>query len=123
VRKGFTLVELLVVVAIIGVLAAVLLIGINPLEQTRKARDTGKLSRCKEAISAAERYYAFHNDDPVGGCAGLLPGAADELKAGACDDITLAGSGGSYTCTFSPESTAYDTKCGTGTTCIVPDEF
>lgn len=124
-KKGFTLVELLVVVAIIGVLAAALLIGLNPLEQTRKAQDSGKLSRCKEAIGAAERYYAFHNSDPAD-CAALI--TADELKTGSCTDITLAGSAGTYTCTFTCTSTAFQAvdKCGEtapATTCTVPDEF
>lgn len=117
---GFTLVELLVVIAIIGILAAVLLVGINPLEQTRKARDAGLLNKCKEAIGAGERYYAFFNTDPAN-CDALI--TAQELKSGSCTGITLVSSSGSYTCTFTPTSKSYDTKCGTGTTCIVPTEF
>lgn len=124
-QKGFTLIELLVVIAIIGFLAAALLVGINPLEQTRKAQDAGKLSKCKEAIGAAERYYAFHNADPASlTCSSYI--TALELKAGSCTGIVeaLGGGSGTYTCTFTPISQAYKTKCIAGTTdCVVPTEF
>lgn len=42
--RGFTLVELLVVIAIIAVLAAVVVLIINPLELTRRSRDAARLS-------------------------------------------------------------------------------
>lgn len=42
-EKGFTLVELLIVIAIIGVLAGVLLIALNPFEQFAKGRDAGRV--------------------------------------------------------------------------------
>lgn len=43
-KKGFTLVELLVVIAIIAILAAVVVLIINPLELTRRGRDAARLS-------------------------------------------------------------------------------
>ncbi len=43
-RLGFTLVELLVVIAIIAILAAVVVLIINPLELTRRGRDAARLS-------------------------------------------------------------------------------
>jgi len=42
--QGFTLVELLVVIAIIAILAAVVVLIINPLELTRRSRDASRLS-------------------------------------------------------------------------------
>jgi prepilin-type N-terminal cleavage/methylation domain-containing protein len=44
IQRGFTLVELLVVIAIIAVLAAVIAIIINPLEVTRRSRDATRLA-------------------------------------------------------------------------------
>lgn len=43
-NKGFTLVELLVVIAIVAILAAVVVLIINPLELTRRGRDAARLS-------------------------------------------------------------------------------
>lgn len=42
--KGFTLVELLVVIAIIAILAAVVVLVINPLEVIRRGRDATRLA-------------------------------------------------------------------------------
>ncbi|MBU1031750.1 prepilin-type N-terminal cleavage/methylation domain-containing protein [Patescibacteria group bacterium] len=53
---GFTLVELLVVIAIIAILAAVVVLIINPLELTRRARDAARLtdlSNLQQAINVA----------------------------------------------------------------------
>ncbi len=44
VHQGFTLVELLVVIAIIAILAAVVVLVINPLELTRRGRDAARLA-------------------------------------------------------------------------------
>lgn len=43
-HSGFTLVELLVVIAIIAILAAVVVLVINPVELTRRGRDATRLS-------------------------------------------------------------------------------
>lgn len=43
-RKGFTLVELLVVVAILGILMAAVVLAINPAEIMKKSRDATRLS-------------------------------------------------------------------------------
>src|SRR5437773_12488754 len=42
-KKGFTLVELLIVMAVIGVLAAIVLVAINPIEQLARGRDTARV--------------------------------------------------------------------------------
>lgn len=43
-QRGFTLVELLVVIAIIAILAAVVILVINPIELTRRTRDAARLT-------------------------------------------------------------------------------
>jgi prepilin-type N-terminal cleavage/methylation domain-containing protein len=54
--KGFTLVELLIVLAVLGVLAAVVLIAINPLEQMARGRDAGRKSAIAQLGRAVQSY-------------------------------------------------------------------
>ena len=63
-KSGFTLVELLMVVAIIGVLAAVLVVAINPLQQMKKARDAGRLSDMAQIVRALEWYLVGYGRFP-----------------------------------------------------------
>ena len=62
--KGFTLVELLIVIALIGVLAVAVLAAINPLEQLNRARDTGMESDASQLLAAIDRYYASQEEFP-----------------------------------------------------------
>ncbi|HUW21740.1 MAG TPA: type II secretion system protein [Candidatus Bathyarchaeia archaeon] len=59
---GFTLIEMLIVIAVIGILAVAVLSAINPIEQMRKARDTRRRSNAAELLNALERYYATNED-------------------------------------------------------------
>ena len=71
--RGFTLVELLIVIAIIAILAAVVVLIINPVEITKRTRDATRLSdlttlqnainvSVQEATGASG--YALYCNDP-----------------------------------------------------------
>jgi len=55
--KGFTLVELLIVIALISILSVAVLATINPIEQSNKARDASVQNDAAEVLNAYERYY------------------------------------------------------------------
>ena len=57
-KQGFTLVELLIVIAIIGILAIAVLAALDPVQQLRKSRDSGKLADARELLNAYSRFYA-----------------------------------------------------------------
>ncbi|OGM09488.1 hypothetical protein A2159_00985 [Candidatus Woesebacteria bacterium RBG_13_34_9] len=62
-RKGFTILELLIVMAIIGILASVIVFAINPGRQLAKARDTERQSEITALLSAVMQYASEHNGD------------------------------------------------------------
>lgn len=66
-RKGFTLVELLVVVGIIGVLASVSIVSLNSVRQ--KGRDAKRISEVKQMQSGLEAYFTNAGSYPVQGTA------------------------------------------------------
>ena len=59
-QKGFTLVEILIVVSLIAILAVVALITINPAEAQRRARDTQRIKDLSSIQSIIEQYLAAH---------------------------------------------------------------
>lgn len=60
-QKGFTLIELLIVIGIIAILAAVVLVGIDPLDKIRAANDS-KVQRDINALANAVEAYAAQNN-------------------------------------------------------------
>ncbi|EKD53186.1 MAG: hypothetical protein ACD_61C00121G0002 [uncultured bacterium] len=63
-QAGFTLMELLIVIGVLGILAAGLLAAIDPFEQLKKARDTNNRGATIELLSSLTRYYANHGAFP-----------------------------------------------------------
>ena len=61
---GFTLVELLIVIALIGILATAIVATINPIEQVNKANDAKYKNDASELLAAVERYYASNLQYP-----------------------------------------------------------
>lgn len=55
-NKGFTLIEILIVVAIIAILASSVLVGFGPAQ--RQGRDARRLTDLRQVQTALELYYA-----------------------------------------------------------------
>ena len=72
--KGFTMIELLIVIAVLGVLAVAVLSAINPIEQINRGKDTGSRSDAEQLLSAIDRYYATKGFYP-------WQNSADDLNA------------------------------------------
>jgi prepilin-type N-terminal cleavage/methylation domain-containing protein len=64
-NKGFTLVEILIVVSILVVLGIAVLVGLNPMVQIFKGYDTRRKSDLKEIKIALENYYSDHDCYPA----------------------------------------------------------
>jgi prepilin-type N-terminal cleavage/methylation domain-containing protein len=57
-RRGFTLIEILVVMAIVAILAAVTVLALNPAEILRKSRDASRISDLSTLNNALVRYLS-----------------------------------------------------------------
>lgn len=65
--KGFTLVEVLIVVGVIGILATSLIVLIDPISQSQKSRDSKRKADLKQIQSALELYRSDHGEYPPDG--------------------------------------------------------
>lgn len=75
-RKGFTLVEILIVVVILGLLAAVVIVSINNV--SAEARQNTFVTNIRSFVSAAEYYRCKTGDYLVGAAPGVVPAGWDE---------------------------------------------
>lgn len=62
--RGFTLVELLIVIGLLGAIALIVIAAINPIEQSNRARDTRFKADSGQLVSAIERYFAARSAFP-----------------------------------------------------------
>ena len=102
-KKGFTLVELLIVIAILAVLAAAVVIVLNPAELLAQARDSQRLNDLDTLKNALSIYIAQASSIDLGACAAggrctFSPGdALGPFTDATCDEVsstnTVAGSG------------------------------
>lgn len=61
---GFTLIEILIVISILGILAVLLLATIDPVEQLKKGQDTQTREVMVEFFNSITRYYGIHGNTP-----------------------------------------------------------
>jgi prepilin-type N-terminal cleavage/methylation domain-containing protein len=80
-KKGFTLIEVLVVIGIIAILAAFVLVAVNPSRQFKLARDSQRVSNVNALLNAIHQNMAEHRGMFVcGGVTRVLPSTARVVK-------------------------------------------
>ena len=126
--KGFTLVELLVVMGVIGVMAGIVVAAINPLRQFQRGRDSQRKADVAQVQQALEMWRAdngvYPDTSTLSTCGGsLVFSGVTYLRRIPCDPsntthaYTYSSTGATYTlraCLENPDETPIGTGCPSG---------
>jgi len=103
--KGFTLLELLIVIAILAILSAVLILILNPAETMKKSRDSQRMSDLATMKSAIGLY--------------MTNISAPDLSTDATDNARCAGGTGTESVFYSSAETITDLTVNTAMAPVV----
>jgi prepilin-type N-terminal cleavage/methylation domain-containing protein len=112
-QKGFTLVELLIVIVIIGILAGVVIGVLNPVQQQNRARDASIRAQLDKMALSTKSLYASspRNTNRSPTQAEFIGGIAN---VGAVNNCTGNDSTASQRCSFTLSGITLSSTCGTG---------
>ena len=102
-KKGFTLIEVLLVMAILGILVTIVVIAINPGQILKKTRDTRRKQDVVRIAEIMELYYAENGEYPRESALDSSIGFSDDCNHGG-DDYSELHTGHPDCAGFSPGS-------------------
>ncbi len=117
-KAGFTLIEVLLVVAIIAILAGIVILAVNPAKQLADTRNAQRRADVNTIINAAYQYSIDNNGNLPASIlvAGVAPANDICVTGGTCTgltDLTVLTTNGKYLVSMPKDpstATANDTK-------------
>jgi prepilin-type N-terminal cleavage/methylation domain-containing protein len=91
-QRGFTLIELIIVIAIIAILAAAIFVAIDPARRLHEARNSRRMTDIATLLDALKTYQADNGGNLYSTVAAVLPGNYYQIgTAGDSCDSDCAG--------------------------------
>jgi prepilin-type N-terminal cleavage/methylation domain-containing protein len=106
-KKGFTLVELLIVIAIVAILVAIIFVALDPATRFAQARDAVRQNDVGEILSAIKLYQVDNGGDHLASIGALTPG-----------DVYMAVNGAVMTTGCGDSNVSCETDVTDDTSCV-----
>lgn len=85
-QRGFTLIEILIVIGLVAILASIVLIAVNPARQFAQARNAQRISNVNAILNAVSTRIADNRGIFMGSSCGFeIPTTAENMASNAFD--------------------------------------